>query len=183
MRVHRRLVRPMKIGSCSPAARHRSAWGQAAIACSMTAILLALIPRGALAQTIDAKLWTVNDLGAVEDIVRVGSTIYIGGSFTEVGPCTGQGLPVSATTGEPIGPYPRVGGSHALARLQAGRDTDGPQRRRHAHRRLSTAQDSSVFQFCRILSAQLLYPRQLYTERSLAARRVGCILTRDNHLR
>jgi trimeric autotransporter adhesin len=68
------------------------------------------MPWPSLAQTIDAKLWTTNDFGAVRSIARSGNTIYIGGSFTEVGPCTGHGVPVSSATGAPAAVYPRVGG-------------------------------------------------------------------------
>lgn len=64
--------------------------------------------KSAIGQTTDAKLATVVDAGRVLDIARVGNTIYLGGVFTQVGPCTGQGVPVSATTGEPLDSYPRV---------------------------------------------------------------------------
>lgn len=48
--------------------------------------------------------------GAVYDIVPVGSAIFIGGRFTQVGPCTGCGVPVDASSGTPAGPFPRVNG-------------------------------------------------------------------------
>lgn len=95
---------------CSPATRQPTARAAAAGAWVVAALLPLLVPHGVLGQTIDAKLWAVNEFRSVEDIVRVGNTIYIGGTFTEVGPCTGQGVPVSPTTGAPANSYPRVGG-------------------------------------------------------------------------
>src|SRR6267378_6618662 len=75
-----------------------------------TALLLVLFAGPAHGQTIDAKFWTVNDFGSVGSIVRAGNTIYLAGGFTEVGPCTGQGVPVSAETGAPAPAYPTIGG-------------------------------------------------------------------------
>jgi hypothetical protein len=66
-------------------------------------------------QTVDAKLAMVTDAGGVNDIVRVGNTIYISGSFTQVGPYTGRGVPASAATGRPADVYPRVSGEVAVA--------------------------------------------------------------------
>ena len=43
-------------------------------------------------------LWMIN--GQVNEVVRNGNTVYIGGSFSYVGPRTGSGVSVSTTTGE-----------------------------------------------------------------------------------
>jgi hypothetical protein len=59
-----------------------------------------------LAQTVDSTLWATD--GAVSSIVRDGGTIYIGGSFTWVGPATGGGVVIDASTGAPLQPYPRI---------------------------------------------------------------------------
>src|SRR5689334_22658989 len=77
----------------------------------IVAVMLALLVVGpAAGQTVDPKLWTVNDLGSVGSAVRVGNTLYLGGSFTEIGPCTGHGVPVSATLGTPASSFPKIGG-------------------------------------------------------------------------
>ena len=46
--------------------------------------------------------------GAVWAIVRDGTTVYIGGSFSYVGPNTGCGVPLSASTGSPAATFPNV---------------------------------------------------------------------------
>ena len=45
---------------------------------------------------------------AVWAIVSDGATIYIGGSFSYVGPNTGCGVPLSTSTGLPASTFPRV---------------------------------------------------------------------------
>src|SRR5438445_10469522 len=49
------------------------------------------------AQTVDTTLWVTD--GSVRSTVRDGSTIYIGGEFTRVGPNTGGGAAIDASTG------------------------------------------------------------------------------------
>jgi len=61
-----------------------------------------------LAQTVDTSLWVTD--GAVCSMVRDAGTIYIGGSFTRVGPATGCGVAIDASTGAAQQPYPRVAG-------------------------------------------------------------------------
>ncbi len=75
---------------------------------AMIAVLLVGSP--AHGQTIDQRLWTVNGFGSVGSIERVGNTIYLAGAFTEVGPCTGHGVPVSPTSGAPSVSFPTIGG-------------------------------------------------------------------------
>jgi Calx-beta domain-containing protein/beta-propeller uncharacterized protein DUF5122 len=48
--------------------------------------------------------------GEVRAMVESGGTIYIGGSFTQVGPMTGHGVPVSAATGLALSGFPVVSG-------------------------------------------------------------------------
>ncbi len=62
----------------------------------------------ASAQAIDSKLWGTN--GGVTTITRIGNTLYVGGGFTIVGPCTGGGVPVDRATGVPRAAYPHVVG-------------------------------------------------------------------------
>jgi hypothetical protein len=55
------------------------------------------------------SLWGAN--GAVTAVARLGNTLFIGGAFSSVGPCTGGGVPVDRRTGRPLGTYPRVAGT------------------------------------------------------------------------
>jgi len=55
------------------------------------------------------ETWVTN--GPVGAIVRTADTVYIGGSFTYVGPCTGFGVPLDVTTGQPAATFPRVNGA------------------------------------------------------------------------
>jgi hypothetical protein len=74
------------------------------------AIVFALSSAGpALAQTIDTTLWVTN--GAVNALARDGGTLYVGGSFTQVGPATGGFVAIDSTTGVAHQPYPLVVGS------------------------------------------------------------------------
>ncbi len=95
-------------------ATHLERGGKVAVRGFIVASLLVLGYGQAIGQTIDSKLWTVTDAGGVNDIVRSGNTIYISGNFTQVGRCTGQGVPVSGTTGRPADVYPRVVGEVAV---------------------------------------------------------------------
>ena len=92
-------------------ASHSGCWprGRVAVARAAAALLFAIMPHPGHSQAIDTKLWVVNE-GGVNDIVRVGNTIYVAGSFGEVGPCVGPGVPVSAATGAPASSYPVVRG-------------------------------------------------------------------------
>ena len=62
-----------------------------------------------LAQTVDTTLWVTN--GGVRAIVADGSTIYIGGTFTQVGPATGSWVAIDASTAAAQQPYPKVAGT------------------------------------------------------------------------
>jgi hypothetical protein len=72
--------------------------------------LAALNVPGARAQssTPREETWVTN--GAVQAIVCTTDTIYIGGDFTYVGPATGGGVPLDASTGAPAATFPRVNG-------------------------------------------------------------------------
>jgi type IX secretion system substrate protein/beta-propeller uncharacterized protein DUF5122 len=96
-------------------ATHLRRGGEVTVMGLVAASLLALGSGPVIGQTIDTKLGTVTSGGGINDIVRVGNTIYISGGFLQVGPCTGQGVPVSATTGRPSDVYPRVVGEVAVA--------------------------------------------------------------------
>ena len=95
------------LGSCASPARtaDRRGHGVPWIAGLTTALLL-WSAGAVLAQTVDSTLWATD--GAVSSIVRDGGTIYIGGSFNWVGPATGGGVAIDASTGGPLQPYPRI---------------------------------------------------------------------------
>ncbi|MBD0255853.1 MAG: T9SS type A sorting domain-containing protein [Cytophagales bacterium] len=63
--------------------------------CSLIPFLFSLVP--ATAQEVDTTLWVTD--GPVEAMVRSGGIIYIGGSFSYVGPSTGNGVTLNAATG------------------------------------------------------------------------------------
>jgi hypothetical protein len=58
---------------------------------------------------VDTTLWVTD--GTVAAVVRNGNTIYLGGSFTMVGPATGGGAPLSAESGGLVLPLPKVLGT------------------------------------------------------------------------
>ena len=71
--------------------------------------LLGLLQRAATAQIADPNLWVTN--GTVSATALQGSTLYIGGSFTWVGPQTGAFVAIDAGSGTPRSGWPRVNGS------------------------------------------------------------------------
>jgi Domain of unknown function (DUF5122) beta-propeller len=64
--------------------------------------------RVARAQTIRDDFYVTN--GTVNTAVLSGNTLYIGGYFTQVGPATGHGVPIDATTGLAVSGFPKVNG-------------------------------------------------------------------------
>ncbi|MFC1522159.1 fibronectin type III domain-containing protein [Elusimicrobiota bacterium] len=58
--------------------------------------------------TPSSTTWVTD--GTVYVTTTTGDTIYIGGDFTYVGPNTGGGVSLDATTGEPISSFPRLNG-------------------------------------------------------------------------
>lgn len=95
------------------AATHLRRRGEVVVLAFMAASLSVVGTGPAFGQTIDPKLGMVTDAGGVNDLVRVGNTIYFSGNFTQVGPYTGRAVPVNATTGRPASAYPRVSGEVA----------------------------------------------------------------------
>lgn len=87
--------------------RHRTT--TAFLVLSGAATSLFLLVRTGSAQAVDQSLWVAN--GPVKSIVRSAGTIYIGGSFTEVGPATGSFLNIDAASGTARLPYPMVVGT------------------------------------------------------------------------
>jgi trimeric autotransporter adhesin len=56
----------------------------------------------------NSETWITN--GPVYAIANEGGTTYIGGDFTYVGPCTGNGVPIDEATGLVLSLYPKVNG-------------------------------------------------------------------------
>lgn len=77
-------------------------------ACRVAA-LLAIVSRGAAAESVLPRFWgtdgTVHALAVSEDAV------YLGGVFTTVLPMTGGGVPLDERTGQPVPDFPIVNGS------------------------------------------------------------------------
>jgi len=61
------------------------------------------------AQEPDTSMWVAN--GPVHSVTAAGGTVYIGGSFTHVGPPTGGFVRIDATTGAVLPPIHRVAGA------------------------------------------------------------------------
>lgn len=74
-------------------------------------MFLLAVPLGAapgLAQQVDTKLWGMDN--NITGIARRGNTVYVAGAFTNVGPNTGSGVPLSRASGEVPPSYAAVAG-------------------------------------------------------------------------
>lgn len=68
---------------------------------------------------VDPAPWVTD--GPVYAVARSGDTVYLGGNFTRVGPVTGGGALLSASSGQAVLPLPRVEGRvYAVASDGAG---------------------------------------------------------------
>lgn len=74
----------------------------------MAVVALALVPSLAFGQAPRTDFYVTN--GQVNSQVVRDGLLYVGGSFTQVGPLTGAGLPMDSTTGLPDPGFPRVTG-------------------------------------------------------------------------
>ncbi len=77
------------------------------LAWPLVAVLQTVSP--ATGQTVRPEFHITN--GQVTAQVLRGNTLYVGGSFSYVGPVTGAGVPVSTATGTPLAGFPRVNGT------------------------------------------------------------------------
>ncbi|OGU10461.1 MAG: hypothetical protein A2W29_04525 [Gemmatimonadetes bacterium RBG_16_66_8] len=60
------------------------------------------------AQTVDSELWGVDN--TVFAVARLGDTLYVGGAFRRVGPCTGGAVALPKHGADPRKPFPQVAG-------------------------------------------------------------------------
>lgn len=67
-----------------------------------------LVASSARAQTIDPDLWGVDN--RVFAVARSGNTLYVGGAFRRVGPCTGGAVALPKHCANPGKPFPKVTG-------------------------------------------------------------------------
>jgi hypothetical protein len=83
--------------------RCRSAFSPLGRASSAASVLVALVltvrSAPAVAQNLQLDFCLTD--GVVNAVATSGNTVYIGGSFTQVGPATGSAVPLDATTGQP----------------------------------------------------------------------------------
>jgi hypothetical protein len=89
----------------APSARKHTSLG-VMIGMGLTASLLCKLP--AQDSLPHAETWATN--GTVNALAQTSSTIFLGGSFTYVGPVTGAGVPLSRSSGKPVSAYPRIPG-------------------------------------------------------------------------
>lgn len=66
-------------------------------------------PPLASAQTTQPIFWGVNN--QIHRVARLGNTVFAVGQFDYIGPNTGGGVPLDATSGAPLHPFPRVTGT------------------------------------------------------------------------
>ena len=76
--------------------------------CAFALTLVAAGPRAGLAQTVNPNLWVTN--GDVYAVASHEGTVYIGGTFSRVGPVTGPAAPIDATSGALPASFPKVSG-------------------------------------------------------------------------
>lgn len=73
------------------------------------AVLAGTLQAATPSDTCKQETWVTN--GFVDAIVKAGNTIYIGGSFTRVGPYTGGGVPIGISSGSALGKFPKINGT------------------------------------------------------------------------
>jgi len=86
------------MGRNSPSAFHRL----------LIFAILSILLQMASAQTVDVQFWVPN--GTVNSISRINKSVYVGGSFSYVGPSTGYGAEVDLFTGSPNMSMAKVNG-------------------------------------------------------------------------
>lgn len=62
-----------------------------------------------LSNTCNQNIWVANS--GVGQIVTADDRVYIAGNFTQVGPYTGNGVPIDLSTGRPVAVFPKTSGT------------------------------------------------------------------------
>src|SRR5262245_10512792 len=89
-----------KGGSSTPARTERPL--------ALILLALGLLPTRVTAQAIRNDLWMPD--GQVNAVAVSNNIVYVGGTFTHVGPPTGAFVGLDPTSGSALQPYPLVGG-------------------------------------------------------------------------
>jgi trimeric autotransporter adhesin len=76
---------------------------------TLVIIALSTLLQAMPSDTCNQNTWVTN--GPVYAIAPAGDKVYIGGSFTQVGPYTGGGVPINNLTGAPAAAFPKINGS------------------------------------------------------------------------
>lgn len=84
---------------------------------AIVATALICLASPARAQSVDPSFWVTN--GDVRDMAISGSTLYLAGTFTNLAPASGRGVPFDAT-GSAIPGFPKVTGSMVRAAVSDG---------------------------------------------------------------
>lgn len=90
-------------------------------ACLLGIVVPSLVPCPAFPQVVDSTLWGMG-LANVTAMARSGSTLYVGGAFSHVGPNTGSGIPLQYGRGIAAPKYAKVNGEilTAIADAEGG---------------------------------------------------------------
>jgi hypothetical protein len=75
-------------------------------AAALGVLALGPVASPAIAQTVRENLWITD--GTVYATALYNNVLYVGGSFTRVGPVVGRAAALDAATGQVLGPYPRA---------------------------------------------------------------------------
>ena len=87
-------------------------WARLLIVGAATAAVVVGAPalaRAAVPNAVPGSTWVTN--GAVNGVLPAGNAVYLGGSFTYLGPPTGGGVPLTVQRGTTAGPFPHVNGT------------------------------------------------------------------------
>jgi hypothetical protein len=105
-------LQPVEVPRWSPSRELSSRRSHDAARLAVVAVLalawLCVAQKPAKAQTADGSLYVTN--GPVSAEALSGNTLYIAGIFDQVGPATGGGVPLDASSGAPVSGFPKVNG-------------------------------------------------------------------------
>ena len=104
--------------SSLPAGRPRPPRSIAILVAAALSLAAQFSDDAAMAQAPRTDLDIVNRQGGANRVnatVVAGNLLYIGGSFTRVGPWSGGGVPIDAASGQPVTGFPKVDGTISAA--------------------------------------------------------------------